>query len=80
MILVAGAREAQNPPHPQTVPVDAGREPVQTRARPLPNDAVSFAGSDDVIRTVTGFIGEPGVPGESNRAWAVAGQAIGEEQ
>jgi general secretion pathway protein I len=42
--------------------------------------AVGFAGTDDVIRTVTGFIGEPGVPGESNRAWAVAGQAIGEER
>ena len=32
---------------------------------------VSFAGSDDIIRTVTGFIGEPGVPGESNRAWTI---------
>ena len=42
--------------------------------------AVGFAGSDDVIRTVTGFVGEPGVPGEANRAWAVAGQAIGEER
>jgi len=41
---------------------------------------VSFAGSDDVIRTVTGFIGEPGLPGEANRAWAVAGEAIGEDQ
>ena len=41
---------------------------------------VSFAGSDDVIRTVTGFIGEPGVPGEANRAWSVGGQAVGEEQ
>ena len=42
--------------------------------------AVSFAGNDDVIRTVTGFIGEPGVPGESNRAWSVGGQAVGEDQ
>lgn len=42
--------------------------------------AVAFAGSDDVIRTVTGFIGEPGVPGASNRAWAQGGQAIGEDQ
>jgi general secretion pathway protein I len=42
--------------------------------------AVAFAGSDDVVRTVTGFIGEPGVPGESNRAWAIGGRAIGEEQ
>lgn len=42
--------------------------------------AVSYAGSDDIIRTVTGFIGEPGVPGESNRAWARNTQAAGEEQ
>ena len=42
--------------------------------------AVAFAGNDDVIRTVTGFIGEPGVPGEANRAWAQGGQAIGDEQ
>ena len=41
---------------------------------------VSFAASDDVIRTVTGFIGEPGIPGEANRAWSQGGQAIGEEQ
>jgi len=42
--------------------------------------AVSFAGSDDVIRTVTGFVGEPGVPGISNGVWAQGGRAIGEEQ
>lgn len=41
---------------------------------------VSFAGSDDIIRTVTGFVGEPGVPGEANRAWTRATQAEGEEQ
>ncbi len=41
---------------------------------------VSYAGSDDIIRTVTGFIGEPGVPGESNRAWTINTQAAGEEQ
>ena len=29
--------------------------------------AVSFAGSDDVIRTVTGFVGPPGSIGEANR-------------
>ena len=42
--------------------------------------AVSFAGSDDVIRTVTGFVGEPGVPGIANGVWAQGGQVIGEEQ
>lgn len=41
---------------------------------------VSFAGSDDVIRTVTGFIGEPGIPGEANRAWNRGSQSIGEDQ
>ena len=41
---------------------------------------VSYAGSDDIIRTVTGFIGEPGVPGESNRAWTRNTRAAGEEQ
>ncbi len=41
---------------------------------------VSYAGSDDIIRPVTGFIGEPGVPGESNRAWTRNTQAAGEEQ
>ncbi len=41
---------------------------------------VSIAGSDDVIRTVTGFIGEPGIPGESNRAWTRNTQVFGEEQ
>jgi general secretion pathway protein I len=41
---------------------------------------VSFAGSDDIIRTVTGFIGEPGVPGLANQVWAQGGQAAGEEQ
>lgn len=41
---------------------------------------VSFAGRDDIIRTVTGFIGEPGVPGLANQVWAQGGQAVGEEQ
>lgn len=31
--------------------------------------SVSFAGSDDNIRTVTGFVGPPGAQGEANRAW-----------
>lgn len=44
---------------------------------------VSLAGSDAVIRTVTGFIGEPGMPGQSNLAWTGTllqpGPAPGEE-
>jgi general secretion pathway protein I len=35
--------------------------------------SVGFAGSNAVIRSVTGFIGEPVVPGQSNRAWAAGG-------
>jgi general secretion pathway protein I len=31
--------------------------------------AVSFVDSEAIIRTVTGFIGEPGIPGQSNMAW-----------
>ena len=31
--------------------------------------AVSFAGSDVTIRKVTGFIGEPIPPGQSNQIW-----------
>lgn len=31
--------------------------------------SVSFAGSDESIRTVTGFVGPPGSPGEANRVW-----------
>ena len=30
---------------------------------------VSYPGAEDGIRTVTGFIGEPVVPGQSNRSW-----------
>ena len=41
---------------------------------------VSYAGSDDIIRTVTGFIGEPGIPGEGNRAWTRGLRSSGEEQ
>jgi general secretion pathway protein I len=31
--------------------------------------AVSFVDSEAIIRSVTGFIGEPGIPGQSNIAW-----------
>lgn len=41
---------------------------------------VSYAGEDEIITSVSGFIGEPGVPGESNRAWTRNTQAAGEEQ
>lgn len=42
--------------------------------------SVSFAGSDAVIRMVTGFIGEPGIPGQANLAWVRSSQAVGESE
>lgn len=41
---------------------------------------VSAAGVEDPIRTVSGFIGEPSVPGQSNLAWMTGSQAVGGEQ
>lgn len=42
--------------------------------------SVSYAGSADVIRTVTGFIGEPVAPGQSNRAWLRGPTGSGERE
>jgi len=41
---------------------------------------VGFAGTGDTIRSVTGFIGEPVIPGESNRVWMQEGAALGERE
>lgn len=41
---------------------------------------VSAADSEIAIRTVTGFIGEPSIPGQSNLAWLSGSQAEGEER
>ena len=41
---------------------------------------ITFAGSDDVIRTVTGFIGEPVIPGQSNLAWTRDSQVEGADR
>lgn len=38
---------------------------------------VSLAGSSDVIRTVTGFVGEPVIPGSSNQIWSQNGLSSG---
>lgn len=38
---------------------------------------VSYPGTDDGIRTVTGFIGEPAIPGQSNRLWNTVPQGPG---
>lgn len=41
---------------------------------------VFLAGNDARIWRSSGFIGEPTIPGEANRAWSTGGQPIGEEQ
>lgn len=41
---------------------------------------VSALDSEVAIRTVTGFIGEPSIPGQSNLAWLSGSQAVGEER
>ena len=41
---------------------------------------VSYDDDDYVIRTVTGFIGEPVIPGQSNRAWNRGSQNSGAER
>ena len=41
---------------------------------------IFFAGRDEAIWRSTGFVGEPGIPGEANRAWLVGGQAPGVTQ
>jgi general secretion pathway protein I len=40
---------------------------------------VSQPGSDEILRTVAGFIGEPGVPGQSNIAWTSNARAGGND-
>ncbi len=42
--------------------------------------SISAIDSDAVIRSVSGFIGEPVIPGQSNLAWGMSSQAVGEEQ
>ena len=42
--------------------------------------AVFYAGSEHSIRTVSGFVGEPGIPGVGNLAWTRNSQAIGEDE
>lgn len=39
--------------------------------------AVSLAGADGAIRTVTGFVGPPGAAGEANRVWMRSSTPIG---
>ena len=42
--------------------------------------SISYAGNENVIRTVTGFIGEPVPPGQANAAWSRGPQGRGAEQ
>ncbi len=42
--------------------------------------SVSYAGVDDRIRQVTGFIGEPVAPGQSNLAWDSGQPNRGQQQ
>ena len=42
--------------------------------------SVSRQGSDEVSGIVTGFIGEPVIPGDANTAWSSASQASGETE
>ena len=39
---------------------------------------VSFAGSEDGFRPVTGFVGPPGIPGQANLAWTRGSQGAGD--
>lgn len=39
--------------------------------------SVTYAGSDDQIFTVTGFIGEPIIPGQANSTWHRGSQGTG---
>lgn len=41
---------------------------------------VGLPDGDENIRTVTGFIGEPGVPGQSNLVWVRSSLAVGESR
>ncbi len=41
---------------------------------------VGLACGDENVRTVTGFIGEPGVPGQANLTWIRNSLAVGEDR
>jgi general secretion pathway protein I len=41
---------------------------------------VSYPGEDDGVRTVTGFIGEPVIAGQSNGSWGRGPQSSGERE
>lgn len=42
--------------------------------------SVTLAGSEDIIRSVTGFVGLPSAPGEANRVWSRASAGRGVTQ
>lgn len=42
--------------------------------------SVGYPGTEGDVRTVTGFIGEPTVPGQANRAWQRGSEGSGARQ
>jgi len=44
------------------------------------NVTVSFPGGEPLMRPVTGFIGEPVSPGQSNRSWNRSSESSGERE
>ncbi|MDX1499799.1 MAG: type II secretion system minor pseudopilin GspI [Woeseiaceae bacterium] len=42
--------------------------------------SVGYPGTEGDVRTVTGFIGEPTVPGQANRAWQRGPEGSGERR
>jgi len=41
---------------------------------------ISYPGADPIMRPVTGFIGEPVSPGQSNRSWSRGPESSGERE
>ncbi len=41
---------------------------------------ISYPDSDPIMRPVTGFIGEPASPGQSNRSWSRGPESSGERE
>lgn len=42
--------------------------------------SVGYPGSEDFVRTVTGFVGAPVIPGQANRAWSSNSRRRGETE
>lgn len=42
--------------------------------------SVSWPGAEDDIRSVTGFVGEPVIPGQGNRLWIGGSSGVGQSE